>query len=123
MLRQPHRSTRTDTPFPYTPLFRSLDVGEPDRGRQQLRLVAARFGQQLLDPGEEVLGLLGDRTAAGALRHLPCQADEVPAGDGLGRALAANDTLDVGHGRLLRVGCSTTPTHILSIGRASRWHR
>src|SRR3546814_16979371 len=32
MLRRPPRSTRTDTPFPYTPLFRSItlrDVTKP----------------------------------------------------------------------------------------------
>src|SRR3546814_5429444 len=28
MIRRPPRSTRTDTLFPYTTLFRSLDVGE-----------------------------------------------------------------------------------------------
>src|SRR3546814_2978175 len=29
MLRRPPRSTRTDTPFPYTTLFRSLGPGTP----------------------------------------------------------------------------------------------
>src|SRR3546814_13928252 len=29
MNRLPPRSTRTDTPFPYTTLFRSLDIGSP----------------------------------------------------------------------------------------------
>src|SRR3546814_14371076 len=30
MIRRPPRSTRTDTLFPYTTLFRSLSAGEPD---------------------------------------------------------------------------------------------
>src|SRR3546814_4135785 len=33
MIRPPPRSTRTDTLFPYTTLFRSLDVLSQDRGR------------------------------------------------------------------------------------------
>src|SRR3546814_4467176 len=31
MSRRPPRSTRTDTLFPYTPLFRSLERARPDR--------------------------------------------------------------------------------------------
>src|SRR3546814_12594765 len=30
MIRRPPRSTRTDTLFPYTTLFRSLDLKQPD---------------------------------------------------------------------------------------------
>src|SRR3546814_9353843 len=30
MIRRPPRSTRTDTLFPYTTLFRSCHIGEPD---------------------------------------------------------------------------------------------
>src|SRR3546814_1364962 len=40
MIRRPPRSTRTDTLFPYTTLFRSLDVGrlvDDDRGAADLR--------------------------------------------------------------------------------------
>src|SRR3546814_5811787 len=45
MIRRPPRSTRTDTLFPYTTLFRSLHVGRsPSRARHQAddRLVPAR---------------------------------------------------------------------------------
>src|SRR3546814_9632080 len=35
MLRRPPRSTRTDTPFPYTTLFRALDIGLVDLVDQQ----------------------------------------------------------------------------------------
>src|SRR3546814_6561355 len=41
MIRRPPRSTRTDTLFPYTTLFRSLDRGRPGR-TQALQRVADR---------------------------------------------------------------------------------
>src|SRR3546814_16578177 len=34
MIRRPPRSTRTDTRFPYTTLFRSRRIGKPVRGRR-----------------------------------------------------------------------------------------
>src|SRR3546814_17620490 len=42
MLRQPPRSTRTDTLFPYTTLFRSQDALSPARGPGARRLAGAR---------------------------------------------------------------------------------
>src|SRR3546814_13465727 len=42
MLRQPPGSTRTDTPFPYTTLFRS-----PVRGRMALEIIVARQRDEL----------------------------------------------------------------------------
>src|SRR3546814_13515169 len=48
MTRRPPRSTRTDTLFPYTPLFRSLD---------DEILVAAPFGARL--QADEAVGLIG----------------------------------------------------------------
>src|SRR3546814_15427580 len=39
MIRRPPRSTRTDTLFPYTTLFRSLDIGaDPELDEQADRL-------------------------------------------------------------------------------------
>src|SRR3546814_8720231 len=54
MLRRPTRSTRTDTLFPYTTLFRSHD--DPDRGADRDPGGAGRHHplelvQHLLDPG------------------------------------------------------------------------
>src|SRR3546814_1424163 len=43
MIRRPPRSTRTDTLFPYTTLFRSL---LRDRPRIELRLARDRLGEQ-----------------------------------------------------------------------------
>src|SRR3546814_2697039 len=46
MIRRPPRSTRTDTPFPYTTLFRSL--ADPSLA-DQLRIVLAAAAQRLHD--------------------------------------------------------------------------
>src|SRR3546814_16008597 len=37
MIRRPPRSTRTDTPFPYTTLFRSLPRSSRSKGRPSVR--------------------------------------------------------------------------------------
>src|SRR3546814_17851397 len=53
MIRRPPRSTRTDTPFPYTTLFRSpgLDVVAPDlrSGRRRNRVMGDSGWQMLRD--------------------------------------------------------------------------
>src|SRR3546814_15665545 len=41
MIRRPPRSTRTDTLFPYTTLFRSAGAGEHPADHERLRLPAA----------------------------------------------------------------------------------
>src|SRR3546814_2191098 len=48
MIRQPPRSTRTDTLFPYTTLFRSSDVwmGWDQQARSSLAVVSSRKGSQ-----------------------------------------------------------------------------
>src|SRR3546814_19928155 len=48
MMRRPPRSTRTDTLFPYTTLFRSR--------RDELRALARRFDQMMRDRDIHVLG-------------------------------------------------------------------
>src|SRR3546814_13359071 len=56
MIRRPPRSTRTDTLFPYTTLFRSADALSryPDPGSVELReTIAAKFG---LDPARIICG-------------------------------------------------------------------
>src|SRR3546814_691204 len=56
MVRRPPRSTRTDTPFPYTTLFRSVARGRrQDRGDSRLADIAAR-----------ALAVLGDQLGEGA---------------------------------------------------------
>src|SRR3546814_7826140 len=51
MIRRPPRSTRTDTLFPYTPLFRS-----PLHEHAQLEFGVAFFGQQVFDLGRGGIG-------------------------------------------------------------------
>src|SRR3546814_5574661 len=66
MIRRPPRSTRTDTLFPYTTLFRSRgDAGLSRRAQDSRRLVLARRLQ-----GREPRGAAPQRGgAAGALAH------------------------------------------------------
>src|SRR3546814_20165508 len=76
MIRRPPRSTRTDTLFPYTTLFRSLDLGAVVL--LQLDHVARL---QLAEAVErrDLVGLEQHRDAAGELLH-----DGVLAADHLG---------------------------------------
>src|SRR3546814_4800580 len=57
MIRRPPRSTRTDTLFPYTTLFRSDPGFLRHPGRQHLRradLAGRHLAPQLLEPGGRV---------------------------------------------------------------------
>src|SRR3546814_9883770 len=47
MLRLPPRSTRTDTPFPYTTLFRSADIDQKTAARDAARAQVAVAEAQL----------------------------------------------------------------------------
>src|SRR3546814_13155047 len=58
MIRRPPRSTRTDTLFPYTTLFRSLEVGErrlrhhlAGAGRDRAKLRGVHAGREQLVAG------------------------------------------------------------------------
>src|SRR3546814_11234301 len=76
MIRLPPRSTRTDTPFPYTTLFRStlpladrLDVGEVDVPGEQDPGVLADLGDVGID--QRTAGGLGvDRREMRPGQHL-----------------------------------------------------
>src|SRR3546814_2214812 len=86
MLRRPPRSTRTDTPFPYTPLFRSEPVDPPARHRLvvlgdvavpvvagflRLRVAGAPLGRPPQQPraAEDVEGRQGDDEGGPAGAH------------------------------------------------------
>src|SRR3546814_13184816 len=58
MIRRPPRSTRTDTLFPYTTLFRSARLGEDAEVEVQLRQLAV-----------EVQGRVEQRVVGARLRH------------------------------------------------------
>src|SRR3546814_17212345 len=82
MIRPPPRSTRTDTLFPYTTLFRSMDDGVSALDQSPK---AARKVQRALDPDDAGLGglrLSGQRADGIALRD--CAFGEV-ASDKAGR--------------------------------------
>src|SRR3546814_21104132 len=66
MIRRPPRSTRTDTLFPYTTLFRSCGV------RQPARLLQAPAGAAPLHPGRRASGIAAlppDRVRSVACSH------------------------------------------------------
>src|SRR3546814_7407534 len=67
MIRRPPRSTRTDTLFPYTTLFRSL--AEPFAVETQLGPVAVEHLEHLVGVGARVglHVLAGERLAGGVL--------------------------------------------------------
>src|SRR3546814_15953301 len=59
MIRRPPRSTRTDTLFPYTTLFRSRSIRRSDAQKQML---VWNGWSDMLDIGEDRLsGILGKR--------------------------------------------------------------
>src|SRR3546814_2309644 len=78
MIRRPPRSTRTDTPFPYTTLFRSLRTPHRARPRPSPSPPAS-FGQlrsAILDQlGAAILVLDAHRAGAGIEDHLEAGAD------------------------------------------------
>src|SRR3546814_20039714 len=55
MIRRPPRSTRTDTLFPYTTLFRS-----PDRAARQRDMFAA-FNRVAIDVYGEIVAIMADK--------------------------------------------------------------
>src|SRR3546814_19589549 len=69
MIRRPPRSTRTDTLFPYTTLFRSLRCAAPARWTGCRAAGAARRGRRA-----------APRAAPPPARARACAAEERPAG-------------------------------------------
>src|SRR3546814_4461221 len=62
MIRRPPRSTRTDTLFPYTTLFRSLDAGEVSEALlERERLGSTGFGRGIALPHAKMADLGGVR--------------------------------------------------------------
>src|SRR3546814_10695820 len=56
MIRRPPRSTRTDTLFPYTTLFRSLNLFDSGRRRAQVDIRKADYGELADNYRQTVLG-------------------------------------------------------------------
>src|SRR3546814_1327022 len=68
MIRRPPRSTRTDTLFPYTTLFRSCHIGEPDP-RLSTRNGTAKAADQARLLGAQPVAVRRQRHAASAGRR------------------------------------------------------
>src|SRR3546814_4213223 len=84
MIRRPPRSTRTDTLFPYTTLFRSdhqnmhrrlrPDVVEGERIVVLVDLLAGNFAAQ--DPGEDVVVVVDHPASLAAIRMRTHRSEE-----------------------------------------------
>src|SRR3546814_17711403 len=68
MIRRPPRSTRTDTPFPYTTLCRSARRGAPKRGGSGDQSIAARLSDQDRGSRRIFLDLLAQAVDVGLQR-------------------------------------------------------
>src|SRR3546814_8174520 len=66
MIRRPPRSTRTDTLFPYTTLFRSLQHASVVAGRGCASRTRLRIGTQRRRRGRQCLGVGAQRGGVGA---------------------------------------------------------
>src|SRR3546814_18927663 len=107
MIRRPPRSTRTDTLFPYTTLFRSL-LGLRLAGPEARAIVAvegdaAAALAQPLQQGKEPLTALGVENPEGDGREV----DKVEAGEALGqrRGAFAAQQLEIGRAACREKGC------------------
>src|SRR3546814_3266685 len=108
MIRRPPISTRTDTLFPYTTLFRSgVDAGNGERG---IGLGISEFLRILQHVGEGVSLLFhgGEDIIAGAIQYAVDPADRI-GGRAFAQALADTDAscnscfIFQGDGRFLRL--------------------
>src|SRR3546814_14586336 len=106
MIRRPPRSTRTDTLFPYTTLFRSVDdlghVGAPARAAEGGALPDPS-GDELEGTGGDLLAGAGDadadRDAPALVAALQRLAHDIPVADALEGVVgpAAGQLHQVGH--------------------------
>src|SRR3546814_6225531 len=71
MIRRPPRSTRTDTRFPYTTLFRAADGGVPARGQAEVLRGAAGA-----DGGTGDEGIVNEQAASQDIPVFSARLDE-----------------------------------------------
>jgi hypothetical protein len=77
-------------------LVEGRDVGEKNLRRQELRLVAAGAGKELVDGFENVERLFGDALARRLLRDLAGEINRIAVNDRLAHARSGLEALD-GH--------------------------
>src|SRR3546814_15696765 len=116
MIRRPPRSTRTDTLFPYTTLFRSLHDGEVLRHTTATSAGDAILAEQLLDVGHRVRlrrCVDANRLTGRAAERDHLTVDDAAAADGVGTTsavgghLLAADGTDLRHTSRARPGGAT----------------
>src|SRR3546814_15851950 len=84
MIRRPPRSTRTDTLFPYTTLFRSSCARRPPSSLLELRSFGARLAGLAGRFGEPAYPAVGRQLAGGLGRHIDHQGAHVGSRIGAG---------------------------------------
>src|SRR3546814_9766127 len=94
MIRRPPRSTRTDTLFPYTTLFRSLGGADFVGARRNIL--------RGLDLAQQLRGIAAD-TFAGDLHQLDHALRIDDEGRAIGEALAIAQDIEIGRERVVLV--------------------
>src|SRR3546814_7031216 len=77
MIRRPPRSTRTDTLFPYTTLFRSVRraIDGVDHRDQALAFAAGQDGAEQWNLAEKIVDRIGRHHDAGKVDGVPVEVD------------------------------------------------
>src|SRR3546814_13970212 len=101
MIRRPPRSTRTDTLFPYTTLFRSLSplLRQPlrEQAARTFRIGPAGPGSTAIPPRARIVGMRGDQNVALQSAHAPVAGFEALDDRRAGRR---GETVTVGRHRI-----------------------
>src|SRR3546814_3114454 len=98
MIRRPPRSTRTDTLFPYTTLFRSRDAGASPDGCHAIDVTAATAAHRIADLSSQPsltwdILMEGRPIELASLRGVRKQYGQVVALDGVDLAIAPGQVL------------------------------
>src|SRR3546814_14713056 len=106
MIRRPPRSTRTDTLFPYTTLFRSAHRRQPLGLRRVVPLVAVARGQRRADVLQVVAGIEALRNRADGLAQRLAVAQVGRARQGVDLAAGVVDVVLPGDRKSTRLNSS-----------------